>query len=66
MANQGTLDLNEAAAVLSQVGTEIKFILGRNSQGDSSDILYIPHLVQASFAISKKMGKITGSVFRIY
>jgi hypothetical protein len=52
--------LNEAAAVLSQVGTEIKFILRRNSQGDSRDILYRPVLVQARFAISKKMGNITG------
>jgi hypothetical protein len=66
MANQGTLDLNEAAAVLSQVSTEIKFILRRNSQGDSSDIEYTPHLVQASLAIYKKMGNMTGSAFRIH
>jgi len=52
--------LNEAAAVLSQVDSEIKFNFRRNSQDDSSDTQYTPHLVQASLAISKKLDTNTG------
>ena len=59
-ANERTLDLNEAAAVLSQVDSEIKFNFRRNSQDDSSDTQYTPHLVQASLAISKKLDTNTG------